>query len=128
MSEKVEKILKSIEDLKVVELNELVKALEEKFGVSAAPMVAAAPAGGAQGGAAEAAEEKTSFDVVLTDGGANKLQVIKVVREIDQNLGLIEAKKLVESTPKEVAKGVKKEEAEEIKKKLEAAGAKVELK
>ncbi|MCR4326228.1 MAG: 50S ribosomal protein L7/L12 [Candidatus Roizmanbacteria bacterium] len=130
MSEKVEKILKAIEDLKVLELNELVKAIEEKFGVSAAP-VAVAQAGAAAGtGAAsqEAAEEKTTFNVVLIDGGANKLQVIKAVREIDQNLGLIEAKKLVESTPKEVLKGAKKEEADEAKKKLEAAGAKVELK
>lgn len=127
MTEKVEKILKTIEELKVVELNELVKALEEKFGVSASPMAVAAPAANAAAGA-EAAEEKTTFDVVLTDGGASKLQVIKVVREIDQNLGLIDAKKLVEAAPKEVAKGVKKEEAEEMKKKLEAAGAKVELK
>lgn len=123
---KVEKILKEIEELKVLELNELVKALEEKFGVSAAPaMMAVAPAGGA---AAAPAEEKTTFDVVLTDGGANKLQVIKAVREIDQSLGLIEAKKLVESAPKEVLKGAKKEVAEEAKKKLEASGAKVELK
>jgi len=123
----VEKILKSIEELKVIELNELVKALEEKFGESAAPMAMAAPAGAA-GTPAAAAEEKTTFDVVLTDAGANKLQVIKTVREIDQALGLIEAKKLVESAPKEVLKGAKKEVAEEAKKKLEAAGAKVELK
>ena len=123
---KVEKLLKEISELKVLELNELVKALEEKFGVSAAPVaVAAAPA--ALGNAAPA-EEKTVFDVVLTDGGANKLQVIKAVREIDQTLGLIDAKKLVESAPKEVLKGAKKEAAEEAKKKLEAAGAKVELK
>ncbi|PJE63467.1 50S ribosomal protein L7/L12 [Candidatus Roizmanbacteria bacterium CG10_big_fil_rev_8_21_14_0_10_45_7] len=133
MSEKVEKILKAIEDLKVLELNELVKAIEEKFGVSAAPVAMAAPTGGAgaqvgPAGSQEAAEEKTTFNVVLTDGGANKLQVIKAVREIDQNLGLIDAKKLVESTPKEVLKGAKKEEADEAKKKLEAAGAKVELK
>jgi len=122
---KVEKLLKEIEELKVLELNELVKALEEKFGVSAAPMaVAAAPA--AAGGAPQ--EEKTTFDVVLTEAGANKLQVIKAVREIDQALGLIEAKKLVESAPKEVLKNVKKDAAEEAKKKLEAAGAKVELK
>ena len=128
MTDKVEKILTAIEELKVVELNELVKALEDKFGVSAAPMAVAAPAAGGAPAAGEAAEEKTTFDVVLTDGGANKLQVIKVVREIDQNLGLIEAKKLVESAPKEVAKGVKKEEADSMKKKLEEAGAKVELK
>jgi len=123
---KVEKLLKEIEELKVLELNELVKALEEKFGVSAAPMAVAAAAPAAAGAAP--AEEKTSFDVVLTEAGANKLQVIKAVREIDQALGLIEAKKLVESAPKEVVKGVKKDAAEEAKKKLEAAGAKVELK
>jgi large subunit ribosomal protein L7/L12 len=126
LSASVEKIMKSIEDLKVLELNELVKALEDKFGVSAAPMAVAAPAAG--GAAAPAAEEKTIFDVVLTEAGANKLQVIKTVREIDQSLGLIDAKKLVESAPKEVLKGAKKEDAEEAKKKLEAAGAKVELK
>jgi len=123
---KVEKLLKEIEELKVLELNELVKALEEKFGVSAAPMAVAAAAPAAAGAAPT--EEKSTFDVVLTDAGANKLQVIKAVREIDQALGLIEAKKLVESAPKEVAKGVKKDAAEEAKKKLEAAGAKVELK
>ena len=123
---KVEKLLKEIEELKVLELNELVKALEEKFGVSAAPVaVAAAPAAG---GAAAPAEEKASFDVVLTDAGANKLAVIKAVREIDQALGLIDAKKLVESAPKEVLKGAKKDVAAEAKKKLETAGAKVELK
>jgi large subunit ribosomal protein L7/L12 len=126
LSASVEKIMKSIEDLKVLELNELVKALEDKFGVSAAPMAVAAPVAG--GAAAPAAEEKTIFDVVLTEAGANKLQVIKTVREIDQSLGLIDAKKLVESAPKEVLKGAKKEAAEEAKKKLEAAGAKVELK
>ena len=123
---KVEKLLKEIEELKVLELNELVKAPEDKFGVSAAP-VAAVATGGASG-AAPAAEEKTTFDVVITDAGANKLQAIKAVREIDQNLGLIEAKKLVESAPKEVLKGVKKDVAEDAKKKLEASGAKVELK
>jgi large subunit ribosomal protein L7/L12 len=123
---KVEKLLKEIEELKVLELNELVKALEEKFGVSAAPVAVAAAAPAAAGAAP--AEEKTSFDVVLTEAGANKLQVIKAVREIDQALGLIDAKKLVEAAPKEVVKGVKKEAAEEAKKKLEAAGAKVELK
>ncbi len=128
-SEKVTKLLTSIEELKVIELNELVKALEDKFGVTGAPMaVAAAPAGATAGGEAAPAEEKTIFNVVLTDAGANKLQVIKAVREIDQALGLIDAKKLVESAPKEVLKGAKKEDAEAAKKKLEAAGAKVELK
>lgn len=122
---KVEELLKQIGELKVLELNELVKALEEKFGVSASPMMAAAPAAAAAGAAVE---EKTTFDVVLKDAGANKLNVIKAVRELDQTLGLIDAKKLVESAPKEVLKGAKKEVAEEAKKKLEAAGAKVELK
>lgn len=126
MSEKVEKLLNQIEELKVIELNELVKALEEKFGVSAAPMAVAAPV--AAGVAAAAGEEKTSFDVMLTDAGANKLQVIKAVREIDQKLGLIEAKKLVESAPQAVIKGVKKEVADEAVKKLTAAGAKAEVK
>jgi large subunit ribosomal protein L7/L12 len=125
MAKKVEELLKEIEELKVLELNELVKALEEKFGVSAAPVMAAAPAAGAS---APAAEEKTAFDVVLKEAGANKLQVIKAVREINPTLGLMEAKTLVESAPKEVTKGMKKAEAEEAKKKLEAAGAKIELK
>ncbi len=126
MSEKIEKLLQEIEQLKVIELNELVKAMEEKFGVSAAPMAVAAAAGA--GAAAAPTEEKTSFDVMLTEAGVQKLQAIKAVREIDQKLGLIEAKKLVESAPIAVLKGVKKEEAEEAKKKLEAAGAKVEIK
>lgn len=124
---KIEKLLKDIEELKVLELNELVKAIEEKFGVSAAPMMAAAPAAGAAP-AGEAAEEKTSFDVVLTDGGANKLNVIKAVRELNQTLGLIEAKKVVETAPQTILKGVKKDEADAAKKKLEAAGAKAEVK
>jgi large subunit ribosomal protein L7/L12 len=123
---KVDKILKEIEELKVLELNELVKAIEEKFEVSAAPAMMAAAAPASEAGAEK--EEKTTFDVVLTDAGANKLQVIKAVREIDQALGLIEAKKLVESAPKEILKGVKKEAAEEAKKKMEGAGAKIELK
>jgi large subunit ribosomal protein L7/L12 len=125
---KVEKLLKEIEGLKVLELNELVKALEDKFGVSAAPAMVAAVASPEAGASKTAAEEKSTFDVVLADAGANKLQVIKAVREIDQTLGLIEAKKLVESAPKEILKAAKKEAAEEAKKKLEAAGAKVELK
>lgn len=122
-----EKVLKLIEDVKVLtvlELSELVKALEDEFGVSAAaPMaVAAAPAA-----AAPAAEEKTEFDVVLTDVGASKINVIKVVREIT-GLGLKEAKEMVESAPKAVKEAAAKAEAEEIKKKLEDAGAKAELK
>ncbi|MEK7070746.1 MAG: 50S ribosomal protein L7/L12 [Patescibacteria group bacterium] len=124
MSDKVEKIATSIEGLTVVEVAELASYLEEKFGVSAMPVAAAAApqAGG------EAAEEKTSFTVVLTAAGDNKLGAIKAVRELNPTLGLMEAKKLVESAPQELLKDVKKEVAEEAKKKLEAAGAKVELK
>ncbi len=114
-------LIAKIESLTVVELAELVKKLEEKFGISAAaPMAAGAGAGAA------AAEEKTSFTVVLKSGGASKLNVIKVVREVT-TLGLKEAKDLVDGAPKNVKEGVKKEEAEEIKKKLEGAGATVEL-
>ncbi len=109
----------------ILELAQLVKDLEAKWGVSAAAAVAAAPAAG--GAAAPAAEEKTEFNVVLTDAGANKIGVIKEVRAIT-GLGLKEAKDLVEGAPKPVKEGVAKAEAEEIKKKLEAAGAKVELK
>lgn len=112
----------------IIDLAALVKDLEGKWGVSAAAAVAAAPAGGAAaGGAAAAAEEKTEFNVVLTDAGANKIGVIKEVRAIT-GLGLKEAKDLVEGAPKPVKEGANKAEAEEIKKKLEAAGAKVELK
>ncbi|MFZ9574954.1 MAG: 50S ribosomal protein L7/L12, partial [Limnohabitans sp.] len=108
------------------ELNDLVKAIEEKFGVSAAAMAAPAAAGGGGGGAA-AAEEKTEFSVVLTEAGANKVSVIKAVREIT-GLGLKEAKDLVDGAPKPVKEGVAKADAEAAKKKLEEAGAKVELK
>jgi large subunit ribosomal protein L7/L12 len=126
------KLIEEIEKLSVLELNELVKALEEKFGVSAmAPIAAPAPTAGAvpttEGGETPA-EGQTTFNVVLADGGANKISVIKMVREINQNLGLKEAKDLVESAPKEVITGVNKADAEEAKKKLEEAGAKVELK
>ncbi len=128
LSEKLQKIATQIEELNVVELADLAKYLEDKFGVTAAPMaVAAAPAAGAATDAAPA-EEKTSFDVVIAAAGDNKLGVIKAVREIKQELGLMEAKKMVESAPQTLLTGVKKEEAEEAKKKLEAAGAKVELK
>ncbi len=122
----VESILTAIEQMTVLELASLVKALEEKFGVSAAiPM---AVAGGAAGGEAKpAAEEKTSFTVVLASSGDNKIQVIKEIRAIT-SLGLKEAKDLVEGAPKTVKEGVSKSEADEIKKKLETAGAKVELK
>lgn len=128
MSEKVEKIIAGVEDLSVMELSELVKALEEKFGVSAMPMMAAAPAGGAAAGAgAEAAEEKSEYNVVLTAAGDQKIAVIKAVREIKPDLGLKEAKDLVDAAPKELGV-MKKEDAESAKKKLEEAGASVELK
>ena len=116
--------IEAIKELSVLELNELVKACEEEFGVSAAAGVVVAAAGAA-GGAAE--EEKTEFDVELTEVGANKVKVIKVVREVT-GLGLKEAKEVVDSAPKAVKTGVSKEEAEDIKAKLEAEGAKVTLK
>lgn len=117
--------LTALDSMTVLELNELVKAIEEKFGVSAAAM--AAPAGGGGGGAAAAVEEKTDFNVVLLEVGANKVQVIKAVREIT-GLGLKEAKDLVDGAPKNVKEGAPKADAEAAKKKLEDAGAKVELK
>ena len=116
-------------NLTVLQIADLVKALEEKWGVSAAAPVAVAAAGGAAAGApAAAAEEKTSFDVILKDAGSNKIGVIKEVRAAIPGLGLAEAKALVESAPKPIKEGASKEEAEEIKKKIEAAGAKVEIK
>jgi large subunit ribosomal protein L7/L12 len=124
MSDKKQVVMEAIEQMTVLELAELVKSLEEKFGVKAAAPVAAAAAGGA---AAAPAEEKTSFDVVLVSGGDKKIQVIKEVRGIT-NLGLKEAKDLVESAPKPVKEGVSKDEAQKIKTTLEAAGAVVELK
>lgn len=117
--------LTALDSMSVMELNELVKAIEEKFGVSAAAM--AAPAAGGGGGGAAAAEEKTDFDLVLTDAGAQKVGVIKVVREIT-GLGLKEAKDLVDGAPKTVKEGMPKADAEAAKKKLEEAGAKAELK
>jgi len=126
-TEKLEGLIKSIEDMTVLELSDLVKALEEKFGVQANMPMMAAPAGGAAGGAAPAAEEKTAFTVVLTSAGGNKISVIKEVRTMT-SLGLKEAKDLVDAAPKPIKEGVPKEEAEEMKKKLEAAGATVELK
>ena len=119
----IEELLEKIDSLKVAELAELVKAIEEKYGVSA--VAAAAPAAGAAGAAA--AEEKTSFDVVLKDAGANKIQVIKVVRDAT-GLGLKEAKELVDGAPKTVKEGATKEEAEELKAKFAEAGAVIELK
>lgn len=127
LSEKLQKIAQELEGLTVVEMADLSKYLEEKFGVSAMPMAAAAPAAGAPAAGAPA-EEKTSFTVVLSAAGDNKLNVIKAVREILPNLGLMEAKKLVESAPKDLLTDVKKDAAEEAKKKIEAAGGKVELK
>ena len=125
VSAKLEKIIEEVEKLSVLELADLVKALEEKFGVSAAAPMAVAAAGAPA--AAPAAEEKSEYQVVLTSAGANKIGVIKALREINQALGLKEAKDLAEAAPKEV--GVfKKEEAETAKKKLVAAGAQVELK
>jgi large subunit ribosomal protein L7/L12 len=115
--------LTALDSMTVMELNELVKAIEEKFGVSAAAM--SAPAAG--GGAVAAAEEKTEFNVVLLDAGANKVSVIKAVREIT-GLGLKEAKDLVDGAPKNVKEGIAKADADAAKKKLEEAGAKVELK
>lgn len=126
MSDKVLKLIEDVKALTVMELSELVKALEEEFGVSAAAPVAVAAAPVA-GGAAAAAEEKTEFNVVLAEIGANKINVIKVVREIT-GLGLKEAKDLVDGAPKAVKEGVSKDDAEDMKKKLEEAGAKVELK
>lgn len=120
-----EEIIQAIKEMKVLELVELVKALEEEFGVSAAMPVATATV--AAGPTAAPVEEKTTFDVILKDAGANKIKVLKVVREIT-GLGLKEAKDLVDSTPKPVKEGVSKEEAEDIKKKLEAEGAVVEIK
>lgn len=121
-------LVKQIEALPVAKLAELVKTLEERWGVTAAaPMMAGAmPAAGAAAG--EPAEEKTNFDVILAGAGANKIAVIKAVREVKPELGLVEAKALVEAAPKEVLKGAKKEDAEAAKAKLEAAGASVELK
>ncbi len=127
-----EELIQAIDEMTVLELSQLVKALQEKYGVSAAAPVVAAVPGAVAGAAAPAeaapaAEEKTSFDVILAAAGDNKLQVIRVVREITQ-LGLKEAKDLVEGAPQKVKEGVSKEEAEEIKKKLEEVGAKVEIK
>ena len=125
MNEKSTQILELVKGLTILELADLVKALEEEFGVSAAPVAVAAAPGAA--GAAPAAEEKTEFDVVLKAAGANKLAVIKVAREIT-GLGLKDAKDLVEAAPKNIKEGVSKEEAEKIAEQLKAAGAEVEVK
>jgi large subunit ribosomal protein L7/L12 len=118
----------TLSGLTVLEASELVKKLEDKWGVSAAAPVAVAAAGGAAAGGAAPAEEKTTFEVVLKDAGANKIGVIKEVRTVVPGLGLADAKALVEGAPKTLKEGATKEEAAEIKKKLEAAGAKVEVK
>jgi large subunit ribosomal protein L7/L12 len=127
MAADIEKTVKDLNSYSVLEIAKLVKKLEEDWGVSAAApvAVAAAPAGGA---AAPAAEEKAAFDVILKEMGANKIGVIKEIRGAVPGLGLAEAKALVESAPKPIKEGVTKQEAEEIKKKIEAAGAKVEIK
>ena len=128
LSQKAQNIVSAVESLTVLELASLVKALETKFGVSAAvPVGVAAGVAPAAGGAAPAAEEKATFEVVLADVGANKIQVIKEIRAVT-NLGLKEAKDLVDSAPKPIKAGVPKDEANAIKQKLEAVGAKVELK
>ena len=125
MSEKITKLIEEVKELTVLELSDLVSALEEEFGVSAAAGAVVVAAGAAAGGAA--AEEKTEFDVVMTSFGDKKLDVIKVVREIT-GLGLKEAKDMVEGVPSKIKEGASKEDAEEIKAKLEGAGAAVELK
>lgn len=128
LSGDAQKILDSVSNLSVMDLANLVKAMEEKFGVSAAaPVMMAAGGGGAAGGGAPAAEESSTATVFLVSGGAQKINVIKVVREVT-GIGLKEAKDLVDGAPKPVKEGVDRKEAEEMKKKLEAAGATVELK
>ncbi|PIS16036.1 50S ribosomal protein L7/L12 [Candidatus Roizmanbacteria bacterium CG09_land_8_20_14_0_10_41_9] len=128
LSEKLQKIAKEIESLTVIEMADLSKHLEEKFGVSAMPVAAVVPASVSANATTADKEEKTTFNVVLTAAGENKLGVIKSVREILPNLGLMDAKKLVESAPKDLLIDAKKDAAEEAKKKIEAAGGKVELK
>ena len=124
----ISKIVEELSGLTVLEVADLVKTLETKWGVSAAAPVAVAAAGGGAAAAAPAAEEKTEFDVILVDGGAQKIAVIKEIRGVVAGLGLAEAKALVDKGGQAVKSGVPKAEAEEIKKKLEAAGAKVEIK
>ena len=126
-TEKMDELIQSIEQMSVLELSQLVKALEDRFGVTAAaPMMAAAAPAAGGGGPAEAVEEKTEFDVILTDVGPNKVQVIKAVRELT-SLGLKEAKDVVEAAPKAVREAVTKDEAEAAKAKLEEAGAKAQV-
>ena len=127
LSKDEQAVIDALEKLNVVSLNKVVKYMEEEYGISAAAPVAVAAAAGGGGGGDDAAEEKSAYDIELTDGGAQKIAVIKVVREIT-GLGLGEAKAKVDSAPGVIKEGVPKEEAEEAKKKLEEAGAKVELK
>ena len=128
LTKRVEDAIKLTEDMTALELSSYAKALREKFGVTAGPVMMAGGGGGAGGGGAAAAvEEKTTFDVILANAGANKIQVIKEIRAVT-NLGLKEAKDFVEAAPKPIKQGIKKEEADEIKKKLEAAGATIEVK
>ena len=124
----INSLVESLSGLTILEVADLVKQLETKWGVSAAAPVAAAPAGGGGAAPAAAAEEQTAFDVILTEAGASKINVIKEVRAAVPGLGLAEAKALVDGAPKTVKEGATKAEAEEIKKKLEAAGAKVTIK
>ncbi|NCT55244.1 50S ribosomal protein L7/L12 [bacterium] len=126
LSANAKKVMEMVEKMTVLELADLVKAMEEKFGVSASAPVAMVGAAPAEGGAAE--EEKSSYDVELTEAGGNKIAVIKAVRELDSSLGLLDAKNLVEAAPKVILEGAKKEAAEAAKAKLEEAGAKVTLK
>ena len=128
VSKKLEDIIGQIEKLSVLELSELVKALEEKFGVSAAPMAIAANGAAGSATADEGASEQTTFNVIIADSGATKISVIKAVRELVPTLGLKEAKDLVDAAPKQLMEGVNKETAQEAKTKLETAGAKIELK
>lgn len=123
----VDEIIEAVDQLTVLQLVELKDKLQEKYGVTAAAPVAVAGAAGAEGAAAEE-EEQTEFDVVIADAGAEKIKVIKAVREVSTSLGLKEAKELVESVPAVVAEAVSKEEAESMKQRLEEAGAKIELK
>lgn len=128
MTDKVQKIVDSVKELTLIEVSELVKALEDEFGVSAAAPMMMAGAMPAAGAAAEAAEEKTEFTVVLKDSGSNKIAAIKAVRTLKPDLGLAEAKAFVESAPKPVLENVKKEDADAAKKTLEEAGCVVEIK
>lgn len=129
MSDKIQKILDSIKELSVVELNDLVKAIEEEFGVSAMPVMTAAVQPGSVGESTEeGGSEGGTVNLVLTDTGSNKIQVIKVLRELNPNLGLKDANDIVSNPPQTLAEGLDKAKAEEFKKKFEEAGAKVELK